>query len=326
MKVSVIVPVRDEEQTVRTLLDSLFRQTRRPDEVVIVDGGSRDGTVEVVEGYVRRNIPIKLVRTKDAFPGEARNRGVLAAKHDIIAFTDAGISVDPRWLKELCRPLEEDRSVDVVYGSYEPITDSFFNECAAMAYVPAPGKTGIRGPFIASSLMKRSVWEFVGGFRPFRAAEDLIFMERIYEKGFRIAYAPGAIVHWQMVPGWKATFRRFAEYSFHNLLAGRARHWHFGVVRMYAAAIPFFVLAAVHSGAWMLVPIAGFTARVARMAYRKRLAFCFRDVFRPKRLFYLSALLLLLDVATLWGACRYLLCDGGRFSGGSTAHENRLGS
>lgn len=313
--VSVVIPVRNEARTIETLLGSLLDQTRQADETIIVDGGSTDGTVEAVERLRAAGYPIKLARTAHSYPGEGRNIGVMAASHEVIAFTDGGIRLDARWLEKLCEALERDSSLDVVYGTYEPIVDTFFKECAALAYVPAPVERNgcrIRGPSLVSSLVKKTVWRAVGGFRPYRAAEDLIFMGAVEQTGFSVGYAPDAVAHWQIAPGWKTTFRRFAVYSRHNLIAGQAHHWHFGLARMYGPAFLFLVLGVMHSGWWLLIPIGGFLARVVITAYRKRDAFPFRDTFRPKRLVYLGALLLLLDTATARGAFEWLWKDSSK--------------
>jgi glycosyltransferase involved in cell wall biosynthesis len=312
MEVSVVVPVQNEEATISQLLESLWGQTRPASEIIIVDGGSTDGTLRVAEEYLLVGMPLRILRLERAFPGEGRNHGVAAAKSNLIAFTDAGVEVNSKWLEKLIEPVERDASVDVVYGHYEPITDTFFKECAALAFVPAPAERDgrqVRAPFIASSLMQRAVWEAVGGFPPYRAAEDLIFMEAIEKKKFKIAYASEAVVYWQIPSDWTKTFRRFAEYSRHNLIAKRARYWHYGVARLYAAGAIFLALALVHSPVWALLPAVGLVGRTVRAAYRKRCAFAFRDVFRLKRLLYLLGLLILLDAATVWGFCVWVWKD-----------------
>jgi len=61
-RVSVIATVKNEAQTVHRLLDSLAAQTRPPDEVIIVDGGSTDETVEVLEEYATGSaLPLKVL-------------------------------------------------------------------------------------------------------------------------------------------------------------------------------------------------------------------------------------------------------------------------
>lgn len=307
--VSLIVPVRNEEHTINVLLESILNQTRRPDEVIIVDGHSTDRTCAVVEDSIRAGCPVKLVRADRANPGEGRNIGVRAASHETIAFTDAGVRLDSRWLEKLGEPLEQDPSVDVVYGTYEPVLDSFFRECAALAYVPplvVRNGGRIRGPSVVSSLMKKSVWEAVGGFRPYRAAEDLIFMEEVAKRGLRTAYARDAVAYWQIVPDWCSMFRKFSLYSYHNLLAGRARHWHYGVARLYGAVFVFVGLGAMYTAwSWLILP-AAHVARIVKTAFVKRHSFAFRDVFRLKRLLYVGLCLLVLDAATTWGALIWL--------------------
>jgi cellulose synthase/poly-beta-1,6-N-acetylglucosamine synthase-like glycosyltransferase len=273
--------------------------------VIIVDGQSTDRTCGIVEGFIRRGHPITLLQAGLTHPGEGRNIGVLASSYDTLAFTDAGIRLDSRWLEKLSEPLERDSSVDVVYGTYEPVLDTFFKECAALAYVPSSvvrNGRRIRGPSIVSCLMRKSVWKAVGGFPPHRAAEDLIFMEEVAGRGFTAAYAPEAVAYWQVVPDWRAMFRKFSLYSYHNLLAGRARYWHRGVARVYGVAFVFVVSGVLHTAWWLLIPIGMGFARVVKTAFLKRHTFSFGDVFRVKRLLCLGALLLILDAATAWGA------------------------
>src|SRR5690349_13298081 len=125
MKVSVIVPVRDEEQSIRELLDSLLKQTRPPDEIVITDGGSVDATPQIIEQYVQRGAPVRLIRAGAALPGRGRNLAAAAAQFEWLAFTDGGIRLASDWLEHLVACAERESSVDIVYGSWEPVTDTF---------------------------------------------------------------------------------------------------------------------------------------------------------------------------------------------------------
>lgn len=274
-----------------------------------MDGGSRDGTVEIVREHANREVPLQLILAGEAFPGEGRNLGTRAAAHEVIAFTDAGIRLDSRWLEKLAEPMARDESVDVVYGNLEPLTETFFLECAALAYVPAPVERNgmrIRAPFIPSSLMRRAVVEQTRGFPPFRASEDLIFMQAVEREKYRVAYAPEALAYWQLAPSWAATFGRFATYSYHNLAAGRARQWHVGVARIYAGAALVLALAVVHSPFWLGALLLGLLGRALRIAFRKRRGFAFEDVFHPRRIAYVMGLLLLMDAATAWGFLHWL--------------------
>ena len=308
-RVAVVIPARDEEATIGPLLDSLLAQSRPPDEIIVVDAGSTDATAARVESRAGGRVPVQLIRGERSYPGTARNQGVRSTDTDFVAFTDAGIQVDPKWLERLVERIINDPEVDVVYGSYEPVLESYFQECAALAYIPAPtaGPDGpIRGPSLASSLVRRSVWERVGGFPPFRAAEDLIFMDAVERSGARIAFAPGAVVHWQIPAGWRTTLRRFTLYSKHNLVAGRGRYWHMGVLRQYIAVLLSLAIA-IYYPIFLLAPPLWLLARVGRTLWRKRRAFPISRPLNPLRWIMVAAILLLLDFATLAGSCAYAL-------------------
>ena len=224
MKVSVVVPVRDEERSIRALLDSLLAQTRPPDEIVITDGGSTDATPQIIEEYIQNGAPVRLIRAGAALPGRGRNLGAAQASHEWVAFTDAGIRLESNWLEALVAKAEADDSIDVVYGSWQPVTDTFFKQCAAIAYVPPPTPhDGIitRPRFIASTLLRREAWRAVNGFpEELRSAEDLLFMDRVENAGYRFVFEPRAQVHWDLRPTLWATFKRFVVYSRNNIRAG----------------------------------------------------------------------------------------------------------
>jgi glycosyltransferase involved in cell wall biosynthesis len=303
--VSVIVPARNEQATIRPLLDSLLNQTNKPAEIIVVDAGSDDHTAQIVHEYGQATVPVRLIRSTPVFPGTARNIGVAYVLSEYVAFTDAGITLDPVWLEQLTAALKRSETVDVVFGSYCPVTSTFFAKCAAIAYVPARSGErlgNIRGPTIVSCLLRKSVFDAVGGFPPYRAAEDLMFIEKLMRGGnYRIAYAPGAVARWSLANGWSATYRRFAMYSYHNLIAGRGRYWHYGVGRLYALALPFLLLARFHNLLWLAVPAAGLGARTAVTIWRKRKE-RWGGLFHPIRWITVASILLLLDAATFSGA------------------------
>ena len=109
------------------------------------------------------------------------------------------------------------------------MTDTFFKQCAAIAYVPPPtSHDGIitRPRFIASTLLRREAWQAVKGFpEDLRSAEDLIFMDRVENAGYRFVFEPRAQVHWDLRPTLWSTFKRFVVYSRNNIRAGLFRQW-----------------------------------------------------------------------------------------------------
>lgn len=305
LRVSLVIPVRNEAATISDLLTSIHSQTLQASEIVFVDGGSLDNTVEILRESAQEDSSLHLLKAQDATPGRGRNIGIEAASNDWIALTDAGIRLEATWLERLAAEVERDPSVNLVFGAYEAQTGTFFQECAAAAYVaPKRQRPGglMRGPFIASCLLHRNVWRAVGGFPDLRAAEDLVFIERCQQVG-RIAWAPQAVVRWQLQPTLKATFRRFALYSYHNVLAGRQRYWHYGIARKYLLALVIVILAAVHNRVWLFVLGFAAIARVARSIWnydeQRRLAW----LCNPARLLLVGTILAVVDLATFvgWG-------------------------
>ena len=71
MKISVIIPVRNEEASIRDLIEGLLNQTLKPAEIVITDGGSTDRTAEIISEYVE-SVGIRLIREREALPGRGR--------------------------------------------------------------------------------------------------------------------------------------------------------------------------------------------------------------------------------------------------------------
>lgn len=302
MNISLVIPLKDEELNLNRLITSVVGQTQRPDEVIFVDAGSADGTRDIIKKRRDYGGKFKLIPIGPAYPGTARNAGVKEARYDTIAFTDGGIELDRGWLKELSLVMENDPSVDVVYGSYLPRTDTLFKECLAIAIVPPARK---RSSFIASSLLKKTVWQDVGGFPDFRAAEDRIFMNRIKERGFKIRYNPRAVVIWDIPSDIVKVFNRFYSYSFHDLRAGVAKDWHIPVVKMYLAASILLILGIVLSPLFYILLAVGLLARIAKKVFINRKEPYFKNIMAPCYLFLGSILMLVIDLAMFSGSVKY---------------------
>jgi glycosyltransferase involved in cell wall biosynthesis len=320
MKVSVIVPVRDEEHSIRELLDSLLKQTRPPDEIVITDGGSVDATPQIIEEYIQKGAPVRLLRAGPALPGRGRNIGAAAAQFEWLAFTDAGIRLNRDWLETLLARAAQDDSIDIVYGSWEPVTDTFFKECAAIAYVPPPSRRdGIvaRPRFIASTLLRRAAWENVGGFpEDLRSAEDLLFMDRLEAAGYRAVFEPRAQVYWNLRPTLGTTFKRFLVYSRNNIRAGLWRQWQATILFRYAVLLMLVLLALLIDPSWVLVPVAAWllmlAARATASIRRNRDCYPATLVHNVLRGSLIMSLLAVLDVAAIIGSVQWLMFDSFR--------------
>src|SRR5437762_986928 len=137
MKVSLISTVKDVgPEHVREFLDSLRAQTRHPDETIIVDGGSTDGTLEALQEAT----DVTVISEPGANISRGRNVAIAAAAHDVIAATDADCTLAPDWLERLLAPIEN--VADVSDDFYVPEGDSFLQTCMAAVSLREPDEIG----------------------------------------------------------------------------------------------------------------------------------------------------------------------------------------
>lgn len=97
MKISVVIAAYNEEKHIGLCLDSLMKQTRKPDEIIVVDNNSQDKTSQIVKKYSQ----VKLIFEKKPGTIPARNTGFNKAKGEIIARCDADTIVPPDWIEKI---------------------------------------------------------------------------------------------------------------------------------------------------------------------------------------------------------------------------------
>ena len=104
-KLSIIIPVFNEEKEIVLCLKSLAKQTYKNLEIIVVDDGSVDKTTEIISKFQVPNSKLILLKQKHEGPGEARNLGVKHASGDILVFVDADMTFDRNFLKHLVKPI-----------------------------------------------------------------------------------------------------------------------------------------------------------------------------------------------------------------------------
>jgi glycosyltransferase involved in cell wall biosynthesis len=267
--VTLAIPVRDEEASIRGLLESLSAQLVQATEIVVCDAGSKDRTREIALAAAAR---VRLVEAGPAYPGRARNVAVAAATQSWIAFIDGGCRAEADWLEQLLAARDAvPGGADAVYGDYDPFIRSEWDAAQALAIVsPRNPATGCRPPFIASSLVRRETFLKVGGFpENLRAAEDLLFFEALEKAGAKVVHAPRARIRWTLAPSPRAVFRRLRLYSAHHAAAGLGRTWHHRVLAMNALGLALLLAGFVWPLAWALLGL-GALARLWRTVMSRR--------------------------------------------------------
>jgi glycosyltransferase involved in cell wall biosynthesis len=257
--VSVIATVKNEAQAVRRLLDSLAVQTRPPDEVIIVDGGSTDGTVEVLEKYAAGGVlPLKVLSRPGTNISQGRNAAIAEASGEIIASTDAGVRLSPNWLEELVSPFKE--GVHVVSGFFAPDPQSVFETALGATVLPvlADVKPEKFLPSSRSVAFRKGAWERVSGYPEWLDyCEDLIFDFKLRELG-PFAFAPQALAYFRPRQSLVAFFKQYYRYARGD---GKADLWRVRHAIRYStyliAAPAIFLLGLWRTPLWWLLFLIG---------------------------------------------------------------------
>jgi len=215
MKISVVATVLNEENSLKTLLDSLVNQTIKADEIVLVDGGSTDSTIPIIKEFQKNHPQINLVQESGSI-AHGRNVAVKAAKNEIIAQIDGGCVAKKDWLEKLTTPLN-DQSIGLVAGYYEMVADSPFQKALAPFCGIPPHRFDPRSflPSGRSVAFRKEAWEYVGGYSECleRAGEDTLFNYKILKAGVRIARVKDAIVYWDVPATYKSALKKFYYYA-----------------------------------------------------------------------------------------------------------------
>lgn len=97
-RISVVIPVFNEENNIRDTLDSIYNNTMKPFEVIVADGGSSDSTVDIIRSEFKNVI---LINNEKRTAAAGRNAGIKKASGNIIAFTDGDCVVDSNWIESI---------------------------------------------------------------------------------------------------------------------------------------------------------------------------------------------------------------------------------
>jgi glycosyltransferase involved in cell wall biosynthesis len=316
VKISLVATVKDAGQHVGDFLESVRAQTRPPDEVVIVDGGSTDGTLEAL-----RSAPdVTLIEAPGANFARGRNTAVRAAAHDVIAVSDADCVLGPDWLAHLERAIED--GADVAMGFYRPIARSFFEACSAA--VSARDEDEVDPvqfmPYSRWVAFRREAFERAGAYPEWlEIGGDMFLNHRFRELDAVTEFVPRSVAYWRIRPTLSEMWRQYFRYAEGDGLAAMHPERHalrFGVYGLLAAA-----LVARRRGPLVLLAAAGALhgRRPLRRAFRLLAG---RPVERAAAVAAVPALMAVADAARMAG---YVAGLGGRILGGERHGRAGLG-
>lgn len=226
MQLSVVVPVRNEEHRIGAQLDALLDQEVDGDwEIIVVDNGSTDGTVALIESYTERSDRVRLVKANErADQSYAANAGVAASSASAVVFCDGDDIVAKGWLAAMAHGLQ---SHDVVTGCSELdlLNPAWLADCRGRsAEGPVVGSFAGIFPVVQGNSygVRFPVWEKIGplndGFFP---VADVEFSFRCWINGIEIVSLPEAVVHYRYRQSARDLWRQGWKYGSHRPMIAR---------------------------------------------------------------------------------------------------------
>lgn len=209
--VSLVATLKDEKANVVEWFEDLVAQTRHPDEVVIVDAGSQDGTLELLQQIAEESpLSLRVLTHPGVNIAAGRNLGIREARGPVVAVTDFGCRLRPDWLHELLRPFAVEPQTQVVAGWYEAQTRT--GRPVRYGGWPLLEDIDPQGflPSSRSVAFTREAWESAGGYPEWLTltGEDTLFAIELKRLCSHWAFAPEAIVTWHAPQGWPAYWRK----------------------------------------------------------------------------------------------------------------------
>lgn len=247
-RVSIVATVRNERDSIAAFVESLLNQSHKPDEIIIVDGVSTDGTLEILKSYSASH-GIRVI-SQPCNIAQGRNLGIAAAECSHIAVTDAGCHVDPDWLREMMNCFLDNPEVEVAAGNFHFETHTPFEEAVVKAtFQPDRGQTDQARyyPSSRSVAFTKAAWERAGGYPEWLyAAEDTLYSIRLRQVGCKFVFCRQAIVRWRPRETWRALAKQRFNYSRGNARVGIGTAGYLTNLRIHGLIFALLLLTPAH--------------------------------------------------------------------------------
>ncbi len=210
IEASIIIRCYNEQQHIGRLLEGIAQQSLKAVEVIVVDSGSGDGTLEIVSRYPARVLHISprrfsFGRSLNLGCGQARGRFlVLASAHVYPVFDD--------WLERLLEPLRRDPKLALVYGKQRGVESSRLSERRIFEqWFPPSSCPRQDHPFCnnANAALRRHLWQQIPYDEDLTGLEDIDWARRAQARGYGIAYCAEAEVKHLHQESWFQVCKRY---------------------------------------------------------------------------------------------------------------------
>jgi len=221
------MPIRNDAASVKPTMDAIFASTRLPDQIVVADGLSTDGTRELIAQYIDRGVPIRVVSNPTLWAGGGRNLAVQETECDVLVLNDFGNVIEPGYIEAIVRPFEDDDNVDLVCGLFEMQATTSFEHCVAAIHYPGhymlhkyrAEELVQRFPRVLlpgglCTAVTRRAWLAAGGQPEWLAkGQDKLFSRKIYALGYKSAVAIDARLKHHVRRNLSELFRQVYYYG-----------------------------------------------------------------------------------------------------------------
>lgn len=243
-KFSIIATVKNEHNVITSFIDSLLHQTLPPDEIIIVDGNSTDGTNEILKKYEKDGY-IQLI-SQNCNISQGRNLAIKHSKNSYIASTDAGCIVDSKWLEEISNTFKHPDLPDVVSGNFKFVYHNAFEEAVVLATNNPDRENSDEAIYFPSSrsiAFKKDAWKKAKGYPEWLyAAEDTLFNIRLQQFGFKFRFAKKAFVKWRPRETWRAFIKQHFNYARGNGRVGIGSQGYLLNIKSHSLILLFLML------------------------------------------------------------------------------------
>jgi|GEM_PF-231681 len=223
VKISLIATVYNEESNVVEWVDAILNQTLLPHEIIIVDAGSTDRTLELLKERTQASqILVELISEKKINIAVGRNLAIEKASHQVIAVSDFGCRPHKDWLENISAPFRLDADTEVVCGWYTAVD----NQGKVVPYRGWPILSEVEPQhFIPSSrsvAFTKSAWEKAGGYPEWLTltGEDTYFALELKRYASRWAFVPSAVVDWMAPISLSELWKKAYSWTIGNGEAG----------------------------------------------------------------------------------------------------------
>jgi glycosyltransferase involved in cell wall biosynthesis len=218
MKITLISTVMNESENIRLFLDSILNQSKKLNEVIIIDGNSNDPTSKILKEYIVKFKKQNIKYLTKIIPGNravGRNKAIELSSCDLIVCSDAGCILDKDWVKNITIPIKN-KKADVVAGYYKGITNSIFQKCLIPYVLVMPDRVDPYKflPATRSMAFTKKIWKKAQGFpEKYSDNEDFVFAHKLKVIGARIIFVKEALVYWIPVRNLVHAYNMFFRFA-----------------------------------------------------------------------------------------------------------------